>query len=228
MQPTDKEDLGILMVVLLFGIFIAVSLAIVLEVRVLRDAIHNARHTAQILRKLPREDPPDDTPAFYDIQIPVEESNMGDAFTPKAPAKLKSVTASSKLKVVRMLTAENEKRLDSFFDSLQDGRDLILVSSSKEVNDYRRVNAKYSRKTEESILAKACRPSILAKNPSYGIEHVRDTFRFKGVVFSFRDALAFVFAMDKNKDLCPDGLCEGNVAKLDIAKLKKPKEWGWR
>ena len=89
-------------------------------------------------------------------------------------------------------------------------------------------NAKYSRKTEESIIAKACRPSILAKNPSFGIEHVRDTFRFKGVVYSFRDALTFVFAMDKSKHLCPNGLCEDNVAKLDIQKLMKPKEWGWR
>ena len=27
--------------------------------------------------------------------------------------------------------------------------------------------------------------------------------------------------MDKNKNLCPKGLCEENVAKLDIAKLMK-------
>ena len=36
-----------------------------------------------------------------------------------------------------------------------------------------------------------------------------------------RDALAFVFAMDKNRSLCPNGLCKQNVAKLDIAKLTK-------
>ena len=34
--------------------------------------------------------------------------------------------------------------------------------------------------------------------------------------------------MDQSKHLCPKGLCEDNVAKLDIAKLLKPKEWGWR
>jgi hypothetical protein len=48
-------------------------------------------------------------------------------------------------------------------------------------------------------------------------------------VFSFRDALHFVFAMDTDRDLCgAGGLSEANVAKLDIAKLTKPKEWGWR
>jgi hypothetical protein len=84
---------------------------------------------------------------------------------------------------------------------------------------------KYSRKTEESILAKAQRPSILSKNPSFSVEHVRDTFRFKAVVYTFRDALKFVWLMDKSKDLCPYGLSSKNVAKLDVAKLRTPKEW---
>ena len=57
------------MVVLLIGIFIAVSVAVVLEVRELLDAINNAKHTAQILRKLPRNDPPDDSKEFYDVQV---------------------------------------------------------------------------------------------------------------------------------------------------------------
>jgi hypothetical protein len=34
--------------------------------------------------------------------------------------------------------------------------------------------------------------------------------------------------MDKDSDLCPTGLTSKSVAKLDIAKLRKPKEWGWR
>ena len=37
-----------------------------------------------------------------------------------------------------------------------------------------------------------------------------------------------MLALHHNKDICPKGLCKGNVAKLDIAKLKQPKEWGWR
>eukprot|EP00935_MAST-01C_sp_MAST-1C-sp1_P001912 g1912.t1 len=199
-----------------------------MEVHVFLAAAKNARRTAKILRELPREDPPDDSPEFYDVQIPVEASNMGDAFTPKTPAELRRVDNQAKLTVVHMLTRENAMRLEAFFDHLHNSHELMLVSSSRDVTDYRRVNAKYSRKTDESILAKACRPSIIAKNPSYGVEHVRDTFRFKGVVYSFRDALAFVFAMDKSEDLCPNGLCKDNVAKLDIVKLHSPKEWGWR
>merc|ERR1712072_1212148 len=34
--------------------------------------------------------------------------------------------------------------------------------------------------------------------------------------------------MDKDRSLCPTGLSCESVAKLDIAKLCKPKEWGWR
>ena len=91
------------------------------------------------------------------------------------------------------------------------------------------VCAKSSRKTEESILAKAVRPIILAKHPKFAIEHIRDTFRFKCVVFSFRDAVEFVLAMHNNRSLCPNGgLSQRNVAKLDVGKLKAPKEWGWR
>ena len=87
----------------------------------------------------------------------------------------------------------------------------------------------WGRKTEESIVKKACRPEIRAKNPKFGIEHVRDTFRFKCVVFSFRDAVEFVLAMHNDRSLCPNGgLSPQNVAKLDVAKLKAPKEWGWR
>ena len=85
---------------------------------------------------------------------------------------------------------------------------------------------------------------ILEANPSFSVEHIRDTFRFKvqtqtcrttarimfvspqAVVFSFRDALKVVSAMDSDRSLCPNGLTVDSVAKLDIAKLRKPKEWG--
>jgi hypothetical protein len=102
------------------------------------------------------------------------------------------------------------------------------------------VLVKSSRKTEGSIVAKAIRPSILVNNPSFSIEHVRDTFRFKAVVFSFHDAVEFILAMHEDRhssaqSLCPitksnpkGGLSAHNIAKLDVAKLKSPKEWGWR
>ena len=35
--------------------------------------------------------------------------------------------------------------------------------------------------------------------------------------------------MHNDRSLCPNGgLSPSNVAKLDVAKLKTPKEWGWR
>ena len=63
----------------------------------------------------------------------------------------------------------------------------------------------------------------------FNVDHIRDTFRFKCVVFSFRDAVDFVLAMHNDRSLCPNGgLSPQNVAKLDVAKLKAPKGWGWR
>jgi len=129
-----------------------------------------------------------------------------------------------------MLTSENEPRLESFFDKLQHDWMIPLtrVKQSHEVNEYGKIAVKCSHKTDESILAKAARPSILAQNPHFSVEHVRDTFRFKGVVFSFRDAFRFIQAMDSERSLCPRGLSVECVAKLDVTKLRKPKEWGWR
>ena len=125
-----------------------------------------------------------------------------------------------------------------FFHKLSTDSTIPLhqVKTSSLVTGQGMVCAKSSKKTEESILAKACRPIILAKNPKFGIEHIRDTFRFKCVVFSFRDAVEFILAMHNDRapvdrSLCPDpdgGLSPRNVAKLDVAKLKAPKEWGWR
>ena len=123
-----------------------------------------------------------------------------------------------------------------FFHKLSTDSTIPLhqVKTSSLVTGQGMVCAKSSKKTEESILAKSVRPIILAKNPKFGIEHVRDTFRFKCVVFSFRDAVEFVLAMHNDRtpakrSLCPGGgLSSQNVVKLDVAKLNQPKEWGWR
>ena len=191
------------------------------------DAAKNARRTAQILRKLPREDPPDDSAAFYQIQIPVEESNMGDAFKPKKPEALAGIGNESKLAVVRQLSDENEQLLVAFLyrvshDSmipLQQVRAPMLVKSEG------RMCVEWGRKTGESIVKKACRPEIHKKHPKFNIEHVRDTFRFRATVYSFRDIVEFILAMHADPSL---RLTPGNVAKLDISRLLKPKKTGWR
>ena len=161
---------------------------------------------------------------------------MGVNFEPKPPDALAHLSNQSKLMVVQLLTQENEERLEKFFSKLSVDPKIPLqqVKSSSFVTSRGIVCAKSSKKTEESILAKAIRPAILAKNPKFGIEHIRDTFRFKCVVFSFRDAVEFILAMHNDRTptdrcLCPNGgLSPQNVAKLDVAKLNEPKEWGWR
>jgi hypothetical protein len=207
-----------------------VVLAVVLEIRGLMRVVMRTRKLTYVLRVLPQQDPPDNTPAFYDIQIPVAEMHL-------SPDALARLSTESKLAVVRLLTAQNEQRLEHFFHKLSTDHRIPVqqVKSSSMVVCNAIVCAKASRKTEESIIAKACRPGILlAKNPLYSIEHVRDTFRFKCVVFSFRDAIEFILAMHNDRtspenSLCPDpngGLSLRNVAKLDVAKLQTPKEWG--
>ena len=229
-EEADKHALGKLLVTVLALMVSTIFGAMVVSVRSMVVNVRTARHIGTALKSLPQQDPPDDSDEFYRIQIPVERSNMGDNFQPKLPHLLSHIPNKEKLEVVHMLTAENEPRLESFFDKLQHDWMIPLtrVKQSHEVNEYGKIAVKCSHKTDESILAKAARPSILAQNPHFSVEHVRDTFRFKGVVFSFRDAFRFIQAMDSERSLCPRGLSVECVAKLDVTKLRKPKEWGWR
>jgi hypothetical protein len=174
-ETDDKRDLGMLLLLLLIAAIAAVIIGVVLEVRALLFAWRRTHKLAAILRSLPQQDPLEGTPAFYAIQIPVEEANMGEAFKPKAPSELAHLSNESKLAVVQLLTAQNEERLQYFFHNF--GKDhtipLQQVATSSWVASPGIVCAKSSKKTEESIVAKACRTTILAKNPLFGIEHVR-------------------------------------------------------
>ncbi|MCH9730647.1 MAG: hypothetical protein K0U84_13400 [Actinomycetia bacterium] len=80
-------------------------------------------------------------------------------------------------------------------------------------------DSKWNIKLDKSIVEKASRPSILAKKPWHGIEHIRDTLRFKTVVDDIRDVPA-IFSM-----LLDEGI---GLVKIDTGKLFQPKEWGWR
>jgi hypothetical protein len=65
------------------------------------------------------------------------------------------------------------------------------------------IQVKHNRKTAFNIKSKSVRPEIISAHPQYGVEHVRDSFRFKCVVYTFSDALEFVMAMDQvNCALC--------------------------
>ena len=57
---------------------------------------------------------------------------------------------------------------------------------------------------------------------------MRDCFRFKVVTHSFEGALRAVECIAGDKHICPKGLTRHSCVKLDLAKLRQPKEWGWR
>lgn len=69
-------------------------------------------------------------------------------------------------------------------------------------------------------MQKSVRPAILAEWPDYTLAHVRDTLRFKAVVFNVHDAFEFLSAVVASD--------EWEVVKLDVEKFVSPKEWGWR
>jgi hypothetical protein len=89
-----------------------------------------------------------------------------------------------------------------------------------------KIDAKYGTKSSsdvklpDRIKSKAERPSILAAKPWFGVEHIRDSLRFKSVVDTFADTKAII------KDL--EGSGEFKVIKYDVNKVTNPKEWGWR
>ena len=153
---------------------------------------------------------------------------MDDSFEPKIPAEIKHISNEKKLEVIHLLSTESVKVLDDFFERIQRNwkTQLQRVMRLDKVDDYGRILLKSSIKTDESILAKAIRPSILSANAQFSVEHVRDTVRFKAVVYSFRDALRFITAMDGDRLLFARGFSKACVAKLDIDKMRAPKEWG--
>ena len=99
------------MAVLLVAIFTSIAAMVALEVYTAVRAIKEARSLSAVLKELPREDPPPDTL--------MQRKNMGENFHPMSPNQLLSVPHSSKLAVVRLLTAENEERLDRFFEGIR-------------------------------------------------------------------------------------------------------------
>ncbi len=263
---TEERDLGVLLVGLLVTTVVAVSTAVVLEIRELLRAMTRTRRLTALLRKLPQQDPPDGSSAFYDIQIPVEENNMGNVFKPKTPEALAGISNDSKLAVVRQLSEENEQLLEAFLYRVSHASMIPLqqVRAPMLVKREGQMCVEWGRKTEAGIVKKACRPEIRKKHPEFNIEHVRDTFRFRATLYSFRDIVEFILAMHGDPSLSgQSGLTPGNVdnegnwlilgetasstdqsvwssrsgrslrtagnvAKLDIKKLVKPRKTGWR
>jgi hypothetical protein len=226
----EQTALGYFMVTLVLSIFFLVIFMTIYEVRETYRHIKEMLDFSTHLASLPREDPEDHTEEFYAVQNPIDPAviKSDKPFKPQQPHKLKHIDAMTKISVLQTLTKENEQLLKDFFTQVdKDGTIMLrLVSTPRDVLENGCICLKYNRKTVESIMQKSVRPAILAKNPSYSVEHVRDSFRFKAVVYSFSDALAFVRAIDRYLFL--GGVSKESVVKLDIMKLREPKEWGWR
>jgi hypothetical protein len=115
-----------------------------------------------------------------------------------------SGTPEEQLAQLAKLTEENEPLVKAFLAEID--REFGTKSGT-------------SRKTDESILAKAVRPSVLAKKPWFTMAHIRDTFRLKTVLEDMRDLPAIA------ERLAAMGV---EVVKADTAKVLRPQEWGWR
>jgi hypothetical protein len=152
------------------------------------------------LAKFPLRDPL--PPTFYDIKNPVHG------------------TDAEKISQLQQMSDSSAEALRFFFRAVAKDYRFTIVNSGDEVTDKCNIYLKWNRKTAESIAAKAHRPSILQEYPEYGIEHIRDSFRFKAVVFDLETAFLFLFLVASSE--------HWTVVKLDIDKLIEPKEWGWR
>jgi hypothetical protein len=79
--------------------------------------------------------------------------------------------------------------------------------------------SRVSIKTDTSILNKAHRPSILAENPWFAVEHIRDSLRFMTAVRDVGEIAEIVGLLVEARI---------RLVKIDVAKLLRPKKWGWR
>jgi hypothetical protein len=233
----EQTALGYFMVTLVLSIFVLVVTMTLFEIHQTYSHIKEVLDFSKHIASLNQKDPEDNTPEFYAVQNPVDpatiESIQNTGFDlskmePLQPKQLLRISVMTKIQSLQTLTDENEKLLQNFFNRVHKDDDipLRLVNTPKQVVENGAICLKYNRKTVESIQQKAVRPAIILKNPHYSVEHVRDSFRFKAVVYSFSDALLFVRAI--NRHLFPGGLSQDSVVKLDIDKMHTPKEWGWR
>jgi hypothetical protein len=92
------------------------------------------------------------------------------------------------------------------------------VKSREALTKDARILIQQNEKTDDSIMAKATRPSILKDHRAYQMQHIRDALRFKCVVLNVIDGFRFLQLLTRR----------WTVVKLDLAKLLTPKLWGWR
>lgn len=116
-----------------------------------------------------------------------------------------SGTPAEKLAQTIKLTEENKPILDEF---------------ARAMDERFGVKTETNVKKPERILEKAARPSVLKKKPWHGVEHLRDTLRFRTTVESYKQLPDIINYLERS------GLFE--VVRRDVDMASFPKEWGFR
>lgn len=112
-----------------------------------------------------------------------------------------------KLMLIKMMTDKNYQKVQDLCNSISNDVELEGCSAGA------------SRKKPETIESKSERPDVKDGKDWLGVEHIRDTFRFKAVVKHFNQ-LPGVFQKIVNQGI--------QLVKMDTEKFLSPKGFGWR
>jgi hypothetical protein len=129
--------------------------------------------------------------------ITLREEDIANPINPKLPPDQKADKLCA-------LAAKNRPQIDEFIAKID--KKFKAKSSS-------------NCKLKVRILDKAARPDILKKKSWFGVEHIRDSLRFRTALDDFKDLPALV------ADLIELG---AKIVKTETSKMLDPAEWGWR
>lgn len=78
-----------------------------------------------------------------------------------------------------------------------------------------------SVKSAEGLVTKVTRDDVKALRPWFGVEHIRDSFRFRSAVDTIDDIGTAV-------NMLLDRIPGAQLIKVDVEKMTRPGAWGWR
>jgi hypothetical protein len=143
---------------------------------------------------------------YDNLLDPKDPSNLVDPKLVRSPVDL-SATPEVRAQQLHDLGQENARLVKPILRAI----DKKFKSKSLPFTDN-------NFKKIENIISKSTRPSVLARKPWFGVEHIRDGFRFKTVVPSYND-------VDQMVQMFLD---EGVVIVKAENMVMEPKEWGFR
>ena len=147
-----------------------------------------------------------------------EVINPGILMSRAAAPDFANETDQSKIVNAIDLTATPEEKVAQLVRMTEDNAPIVKALLER-IDAAFGVKSKDNRKDPANILSKASRPSILAKKPWHGVEHIRDSYRFKTDLQSITQLPGIVRMLEES------GV---QIIKRDVDKLLEPQEWGWR